>query len=402
MRDLDLICTSLLDQAHLQLKKYFSDPASLQRLRTELVFHSLSYHIASNQEFAAYARTLAGSGILSEEILDSADMPLLPSSFFKRQDMSVASTTAQHIVKTCISSGTSGSISTVGRDEQSLLNFMTSITASLPAFFELDRTADYCGIVLGPSTNEAGDLWFSYVISCINLLMQTTYCEQDHTFYAEQAAAVIEKRLQQDEPFVLIGPPLRILQVCEILKSRPLKVCSGKSYVISAGGWKSFENKAIAAPEFRAIVMAALGISDESQIRDSFNMVELNTVISECEYHRKHIPPWLIVQSRDPKTNVVLSDGQLGILAFMDAGAMSYPCFILSEDFGAVDSQACPCGRGGGTFHIARRMSKIEQRGCALKMSGGQGRHHAQGSSRFFTSVYRADSWPTTRLSGKT
>jgi long-chain-fatty-acid---luciferin-component ligase len=382
------IVASAIDRAHIELNKYFFDAPGLERLRRELMFESLNFHLAHNPQFQAYARTLSGGAPFGREILDSPDMPLLPSSLFKRPGLSTLSTAPGNIVKQCVSSGTSGSLSTIGRDEQSLMNFMTSITASLPALFELDRTADYCGIVLGPSTNDAGDLWFAYVISCINLLMKTTYCETGQLFDAGQAADALEQRMRRQEPFVLIGPPLRILQVCEIIRAREIGGCSDKSYVISAGGWKSFENKAIAPAQFRSVVMASLGMSNAAQIRDSFNMVELNTVISECEHHRKHIPPWLIVQSRDPKTNVVLPDGEVGILAFMDAGSFSYPCFILSEDFGAVDSGVCQCGRGGGTFHIVRRMSGIEQRGCALKMSA-QGPHKSQASARFFTSVYR-------------
>jgi long-chain-fatty-acid---luciferin-component ligase len=309
---------------------------------------------------------------------------------FKRHGLQVQSVIPELIIKRCLSSGTSGSVSAVHRDEPTLLNFITSITASLPAMFALARTADFSGIVLGPATHEVGDLWFSYAISCLSLIMQTTYCETDGMFDAEGAARVLRQRIIDQQPYLLIGPPHRILDVCRIVASNELPASPSRSYVVSAGGWKALQRQAISAPEFREAVMKAFNIRDEAQVRDSFNMVEINTVLNECERHRKHVPPWLIVQSRDPATNEVLPDGETGVLCFMDAGAVSYPCFILSEDFGCVDSSVCSCGRHGGTFEIARRMTRVEQRGCALKMSGAQQQlRNAAGSDRFFASVYR-------------
>jgi long-chain-fatty-acid---luciferin-component ligase len=380
---------ALLDRAHLYLDDYFSGRALLEELRGRLVFDVLQHHLAVNPEFSAYARRVAGDELDSPAILNSPLMPLLPSGLFKRRGVRIQSVSPERVIKRCLSSGTSGSISTIVRDESTLLNFMTSITASLPAVFDLERSADLSGIVLGPSTEEVGDLWFSYVISCLSLIMRTTYCEAGGAFDAEGAADAVRKCCADRQPYLLIGPPHRILDVCKLLKDETLPPSHSRTLVVSAGGWKTLQTQAISAPAFRATTMRALGISDESQVRDSFNMVELNTVLNECEHHHKHVPPWLIVQSRDPETNEVRSDGETGVLCFMDAGALSYPCFIMSEDFGRVDNSVCTCGRHGGTFEITRRMTRIEQRGCALKMTGAVGQRGTAGSERFFVSIFR-------------
>lgn len=380
---------ALLEHAHLYLADYFSGDASTDEVRQDLVFDVLQHHLAANPEFAAYARRVAGDALDSPTILASPLMPLLPSGLFKRRDVQIQSVSPELVIKRCLSSGTSGSVSTIVRDEPTLLNFMTSITASLPAVFDLERSADLNGIVLGPSTDEVGDLWFSYVISCLSLIMRTTYCETGGVFDAQGAADAVRKCCVDRQPYLLIGPPHRILDVCRLLEDEALPTSHPRTLVVSAGGWKTLQKQAISALAFRATAMHTLNIHDESQVRDSFNMVELNTVLNECEHHRKHVLPWLIVQSRDPETNEVLPDGETGVLCFMDAGALSYPCFIMSEDFGRVYNSVCTCGRHGGTFEITRRMTRIEQRGCALKMSGAGAQRGTAGSERFFVSIYR-------------
>jgi long-chain-fatty-acid---luciferin-component ligase len=97
-------------------------------------------------------------------------------------------------------------------------------------------------------------------------------------------------------------------------------------------------------------------------------MVELNTVLFECDRHRLHIPPWLHVSARDPGTLDALPSGQTGVLAWLDPTAASYPAFLLSDDFGVVNDSACACGRSGESVAIVRRVRKVEARGCALKL----------------------------------
>lgn len=379
---------SPLDFTHLNFEEYLNGSRDVDGQRRRLVHAALGWQMQQNAAFAHYAGRTVIRGMEDPDILLSADMPLLPSTLFKRGDLTMRSVDADAIVKQCLSSGTSGSVSRVDRDEATLLNFVTTITSALSPLFQLDRTGDYNAIVLGPSTETVGNLWFSYVIFCLGLMMPTTYCEVEGHFDAARAAGSVRGHMTAGQPYVLIGPPHRIIDVCQLVEEGNSTFSHPRSYVISAGGWKGLAKRSLSQADFRARVMAALKLEQKSQVRDSFNMVELNTVLFECEHHRKHIPPWLLVQARDPGTNAVLPDRETGILTFMDAGAVSYPCFILGEDLGSVDRSVCVCGRHGGTLTILRRMNRVEQRGCALKMSGAPASAEA-GSDRFYTSAYR-------------
>jgi len=98
---------------------------------------------------------------------------------------------------------------------------------------------------------------------------------------------------------------------------------------------------------------------------------------------------WVDVVVRDPKTNEALPDGQVGILSLYDGSALSYPCFILSEDYGVAESGRCGCGRHGKRVRVIRRMEGMEARGCALKMAAITDETKSNVSNRFFKSFYR-------------
>src|SRR5262249_1300905 len=110
-----------------------------------------------------------------------------------------------------------------------------------------------------------------------------------------------------------------------------------------------------------------LGV-ERSRVRDVFNMVELNTVLFECEASRKHVPPWLHVSARRAADMSVAPAGEVGLLCYLDPTATSYPGFVLSDDLGHIDDAQCPCGRYGETISISRRLTTIEDRGCGLSL----------------------------------
>ncbi len=70
--------------------------------------------------------------------------------------------------------------------------------------------------------------------------------------------------------------------------------------VVTIGGWKRREGERVSRTELSDVVCRSLGLDNDHYVRDAFNMVELNTVIMECERHKLHVPPWLRVDALDP------------------------------------------------------------------------------------------------------
>ncbi|MFN8074464.1 MAG: hypothetical protein U0Q15_03465 [Kineosporiaceae bacterium] len=377
-----------LDQVQLSYDALSRDPAAAAEVRERLLRRAYAWHRATNERYDAYARSC---GAPDPDDIGWERIPLLPSGLFKQPGLPLRSVAVEDVAKWCVSSGTSGSRSVVPRDEATLLRFLGSITASMPALYDLERVGGHRGIVLGPSAHDAGDLWFSYVIGCLSLVMQTEAFERDGAFDVDAAAGLYLDVTARGEDVLVIGPPARVLAFTRAVTAAATRgggqvpALPPRSYLVTAGGWKGEQARSIDPGSFRELVAGALHVRDRSQIRDSYNMVELNSVLHECAHHVKHVPPWVAAQARDPRSDEPLPDGTEGILAFWDPTATSFPGFVLSEDFGVVRSGTCRCGYSSAQVEVVRRVSTVENRGCALKMAAGHatgGRD--EGADRFF------------------
>lgn len=330
-----------------------------------LVRAAASEHIKACEP---YARLCKARGFTIDQIQEPRDLarvPLVPSSAFKHQALVTGS--PEDVVKNCLSSGTQGTVSTVPRDNLTLQRFLGSTIHIAALLIGLpDR-----GMVfnLGPDSDQAGDLWFAYVMSILELQYPARHYVSGNVFAVSRLLGDLAS-LEEGIVPILVGPPALFAAVAAEAESSGagIRLAETGAFAVTAGGWKRHDGEAIEPAALASRVSASLGLSGPDRVRDAFNMVELNTVLFECEHHRKHVPPWLHVTARDPGTLDALPSGQAGVLAWLDPTAVSYPAFLLSDDFGLLDESACACGRGGESVSIIRRVRKVESRGCALKI----------------------------------
>jgi long-chain-fatty-acid---luciferin-component ligase len=358
-------------------------PERVAELRVSVLRRALAHHVTGCPDYARFARSAAlrEDALIDEESL--ASVPLIPSSVFKRRD--VVTKPVDGSVRVCVSSGTQGGRSRVHRDSTTLERFVGSI-AQGAKLLGVDEDEDALIHVLGPDTDEAGDLWFSYVLSIVDLLHPTVFHVRGGVFDPEPVLDALAGAPRGERQLVL-GPPVFVMKLAQFALDRGVRldVGAGGGLVITAGGWKRFSGAALSRREMTGLAVRAFGLTGEADVRDCFNMVELNTVLFECAAHVKHIPPWLWITARDPGTLRPLPSGEEGVLAYLDALPTSYPGFILGDDFGVVvKDHACRCGRRSDTFEVSRRIQTIEARGCALKMDGavklpGDGRPNTDG-----------------------
>ncbi len=362
----DLKALSFIDDLIYQNDECYHLPIDyINEIQTNLIIESFKYHYTNCSTYNTYCKAL---GIGPNDIARSEDLckiPLIPSILFKEYD--IMSCKPEEIVKTCISSGTKGSISKVYRDEVTLDRFMGSVQCCMDQVMNLDDA--YC-INLGPSTEEAGDLWFSYAMSLLDMIYPTEYFVIDDVFYPEKAYKRILEEKNNYENIIVIGAPIMLLEFVNYFKQNNLKIESCENfYFLTAGGWKRFSGKEIPKPEFISLIQEYFINSSEKYFRDILNMVELNTVLPECSAKVKHLPPWVKVLILDPISLKPVADGEYGLMAYLDPSTTSFPCFILTDDVGRIKvSGECTCGRKGQGIEILRRIGRVESRGCALKL----------------------------------
>jgi len=333
--------------------------------QVEAIQSAFGYHY---ERCAVYQRFCRNEGIHPSSISSPEDIlriPLIPSSMFKSMDVRTAP--EDEVIMVCRSSGTRGSVSRVPRDNTTLERFLGSIRKSVELLIGIPVESRVFN--LGPDISEAGDVWFSYVMSLLHLLRPAENYVSQGVFSPGRLVEHLRELPPGAVP-VLVGPPIFLQHLMDFLEGRgeSLDLDERRGLVITAGGWKSNAKEEIGRDEFLSRCGERLGLNDRANVRDAFNMVELNTVIFECERGVKHIPPWLVVAALDPESLAPAPPEEMGLLAFFDSTPTSYPGFVLSDDFGRVSDRPCACGRSGPTLEFCRRVKLVEERGCALKM----------------------------------
>lgn len=336
-------------------------------LRLELVHDAVEWHLKTCPQYAWFA---ARSGFDLDQLRASTDLhrvPQIPTAAFKR-GAAIMSCAPESVAKRCTSSGTLGGRSEVHRDRTTIERLLGSVRWGVELIDDWEDD-DVAVVNLGPDQREAGDLWFAYVMSLVELIYPSIHAVRDGQFDPRRALASVDSLCQQYPTVLLIGPPALVLEVAgTAAATQPDRPASSQLFVVTAGGWKRSSGAVLDREEFTATLMDGLRLADRRQVRDAFNQVELNTVLLECAAHRKHIAPWLEVIVRDPWTLHPVAPGEPGLISYLDPSAASYPCFIIGDDIGTVDDGPCQCGWRGRTLELHRRVNRDEEWGCALKM----------------------------------
>jgi long-chain-fatty-acid---luciferin-component ligase len=335
---------------------------------TRFVFERFDEHVALCAPYARYVDQLGYSRPSSPTYADMARLPVIPTYAFKRD--AILSVDPATVSKWCTSSGTQGVMSRVGRDRRTLERLLRSLEFGVEHLLGTWPEGGVRIINLGPSLDDAGDIWFGYVMALVELTWNT-----DSTTDMAKGVQLLRRSLDRTDHTVLLGPPFMIAALLEQARVDGVSFDVGdRMHVLSAGGWKRRFGPPLPRPEFQRSVVEGFGLADPTHYRDLFNQVELNTILYECERHRKHVPPWVYACARDPATLEAVAPGELGLLSFYDSTATSYPGFVVGDDVGRV-GERCECGRTGQVLEIERRVQGGAERGCALAIdrqrSGG-------------------------------
>ncbi|HWD55826.1 MAG TPA: hypothetical protein VG346_11925 [Acidimicrobiales bacterium] len=301
-----------------------------------------------------------------------ASVPVFPIDLFKQLDL--ASVPNAEVVRRFRSSGTSGTVSVVPRDDVTLARFAGSMRVGLRLLEpwlstdELDINVEVVSLTASPQ--EAGDIWFSYAMALGRAFASSEFLVQGGVFLAEAAADAIARHLANGALVGVVGPPALLMDLLTWMGANGRRVRGrDRIVVLTGGGWKRRIGEAVEPDELRREAARVLGLDSLEQVRDCFSQVELNSVFVECAQHRKHVPPWVHALARSPATLAPVAPGTMGLLAYIDTSARSYPCCIISDDFGAIDPEPCPCGATGTTLRITRRVARSTgSEGCALKI----------------------------------
>lgn len=346
-------------------------------LFVEAMREAASVHYRRSPRFRGLWK-LAGfspSGLRSEA--DLARMPHIFVAALKERDL--VSIPKKEIVLELTSSGTSGQKSRTVLDEGSLLRVRRMVWQIFSALGMAGDglVNDYLCFTYDPRVaSDVGTAFSDESLTGLTPRGEVFYALRwdaaKKAFYFDMAGALaaLERFESSGRPARLIGFPAHAMAVCEEfrkVKGRYARL-DPRSWVITGGGWKDKQDRAVDKDEMRARLAAALGLPAE-RVRDLFGMVEHGVPYVDCPHGRFHVPAYSRVIARHPATLAALPPGRTGLLQFITPYLSSYPSIsLLSSDMGRVEAR-CTCGLPGPVMHLAGRAGVKKMKGCAISAS---------------------------------
>ncbi len=334
---------------------------------------AFAYHYIASEQFQALC---ADAGFYPWNLKRSEQVASIPYFFVTAlKYYQVASVPQEQISLTLRSSGTTGQTSQIVLDRTSLRRIKRIVHHIYDDFGMRDnRRTNYLCFTYDPEVaKDVGTAYSDKLLTSLTRVEDVFYAiewneeKNDWHLDSRRVEQALDRFEASGKPFRLLGFPAHTWDVLnEIVARRGKPYRFGPlSYVITGGGWKGFDGRAISPPEFREGVSTALGIPKKNT-RDLYGMVEHGVPYCECEKHRMHVPRYSRVFARDPVTLEVLPPGQSGLLHFVTSYHHSYPAIsLLTTDYGHI-LEKCPCGRPSPVLVLEGRAGLTKHKGCAI------------------------------------
>lgn len=309
---------------------------------------------------------------------DVERMPFIFVAAFKERDFLV-SVPKSRVELELTSSGTSGQRSRIVLDEASLLRVRRMAWQVFDGLGLADRSApcDYLCFTYDPHVaKNLGTAFTDELITGLTRAGKVYYAlewdkEKNGFFFNIPASiAALERFEKSGRPVRLVGFPAHAMLLCEEFKKAKGRYARlhKDSWVITGGGWKDQQDRAVDKTVMRRKLASCLGLH-ESRVRDLFGMVEHGVPYIDCPLGKFHVPIYGRIIVRHPATLEALPYGQTGLLQFITPYLTSYPSIsLLSSDMGWLEEK-CSCGLKGPVMHIAGRAGVKKLKGCAISAS---------------------------------
>lgn len=312
------------------------DAGDFDRLALELFYYQASH----NPVYRQYIKHL---GRHPTEITHLEEVPFLPLSAFRQHRVITGGGQLQKCFR---SSGTTGSAPS--------RHFVTDMALYRESFTRAFRhfygpPEQYCLLGLLPSYIEREDASLVYMVQ--ELMRQTNdaasgFYLRDH----QRLLRVMHQRLAEGGKVLLLGVTFALLDLAE--NAEPV---GENLIVIETGGMKG-RREEMTREAVHQRLKAAFGVS---QIHSEYGMTEMLSQAYSRGGGRFETPPWLRVQTRDPRDPfAAVRPGKTGGLNLIDLANVHSCAFLETQDLGRLHEDA--------SFEVLGRFDNADIRGCNL------------------------------------
>lgn len=343
----------------MNIDKIFSENFSFEETALEV----FKFQAENNVVYSDFIKAL---NISVDEVKTVEQIPFLPVQFFKTNKIitDFLPPPSSQLPTLFTSSGTTGSV-TSSHYVKDVLLYEKSFLTCFQKFY--GDVKNYCFIALLPSYLERDGS--SLVYMCDRFIRESQHPLSG--FYLnefEKLAQTLNKLLQQNQKFILLGVTYALLDFAEYISHNSSVSSLGikeLGVVMETGGMKG-KRKEMLREELHAVLKKSFGVS---AIHSEYGMTELLSQAYSSGNGVYHCPPWLKILIRDindpftiwSSSSLPPGEGRgraTGGINIIDLANIHSCSFISTQDLGKTFAD--------DSFEVLGRFDNSDLRGCNL------------------------------------
>lgn len=312
------------------------------------------------------------NGFTADQLKSPEDLhriPVIPTSYFKRNDISVEHASFIEVT----SSGTSGTISRISYSPREILLFaqMAARLGKIHGLFSLKPT-HY--LILGYQPTRENKTVISKTASMsmlyappVSRTYALTYKNGQYHLNLDTLLKRVIESAKKKTAVRIIGFPSYLYFLLEKMQEGQFVCRLPKgSKILLGGGWKQFSRQEIPKNKLYTLAEKILGIEKEN-IHEFFGAAEHPVLYCTCKNHHFHIPSYAKVIIRDVRNLNPLEKGKTGLVNLMTPVHSSIPIMsIMTDDLGVIHShEECGCGIQSDYLEILGRVGVQDVKTCS-------------------------------------
>ena len=180
----------------------------------------------------------------------------------------------------------------------------------------------------------------------------------------DRMIAALQQSVRRGRKVIIFGTPYLLLEICQKIKARNITLKVRKGSGIIFGGGWKSFDGK-RIPESELIGLLSDTFGlEEKYVAEGYSMTEIHGLMVRCSHKHYHVPPHFETVILDEALQPRQGDDIYGTLAIIDPFAESYPGFLITGDSVRRVNAPCPCGRSGPMILSIERSPGREVKGC--------------------------------------
>ncbi len=353
------------------------DPIEAKEIRLQAINEFFEHHFENSPLYSDFCSFMGIRPENLQEYEDLSKIPWVPSSFFKAitnfedPDKVKKLASVDNIIRSFSTSGSTGEPSLYPFDVESLKIVNESNSKIFYHVGEI-RESDFVTMLTHPPyASDTG------MVQGMFLALKGIFWNESQIEFAIEKGEMDLKHLKdillkpRDRVRHTYGPPFAYNDISDQMIQKNMEIeLDENSKAFITGGWKRIKGE-VTRESLNEKIQKAFGILQKN-IRDGYGLTDIMSIFLECEFHRKHVPPWLHISAREPQDKDLTKEvkkGEKGVAVIISPIIESYPAVVVPGDYIRIThdyEEKCECGRNGATIEFVGRYED-PGRGCALR-----------------------------------